>query len=108
MLIARRSALAAVVAAAGIGVMSALPAGASQRMCANAPGGDVVSATNTSCREAHKVMRLWLAGVRRDGQYNRKVGKWRCRNQPSSVEGDTMVCRKGKRQRVTWYVNIPQ
>src|SRR5688572_20835193 len=102
-----RSFLAAAVAATTILLLPA-PASASARMCSNTPGGDVVSATNTTCREAHKLIRLWLAGFRRDGRTDRNVAKWTCRNRPNAYEGDVMHCSKGARQRVRWYVNIPR
>lgn len=86
---------------------SAPEALAKTRMCANAPGGDVVSARNTTCAEAHKLMRLWVAGVRRDDRYDRTVAKWSCRNRPNEIEGDVMRCRKGRNQTVRWYVNLP-
>lgn len=77
-------------------------------MCANVPGGDVVSATATTCREAHKVIRLWVVGVRRDGRANRQIFRWRCRISVNPVEGEVMTCRKGTRQRIRWYVNMPR
>ncbi|MBJ7330660.1 MAG: hypothetical protein JHC95_12245 [Solirubrobacteraceae bacterium] len=78
------------------------------RSCANVPGADVIQATNTTCREAHKVIRLWLAGYERDGKVNRRVSKWSCRVSVNSVEGEVATCRKGRGQRIGWYVNIPR
>lgn len=86
----------------------ATPASAADpKMCSNVPGGDMVYATNTSCKEAHKVVRLWLKGVQSDDRANRTVGKWTCRSKMDAVEGQIMTCRKNKRQKVTWFVNMP-
>ncbi len=85
---------------------AASSAPAATRMCSNTYGGDVVSATNVSCRQAHKLIDGWARNAKRDGRYNRTQFGFTCRDRPSSVEGDTMYCRKGS-QRVRWYVNLP-
>lgn len=90
-----------------LALMSAATPAQARRQCANVPGGDVISASNLTCRSAHKLVRGWLAGVRRDGRYDRTVFGFRCRNRPSSSEGDTMFCTKGS-SRATWYVNVPR
>jgi hypothetical protein len=99
--------LLAAVCACGTLALSADRAIARSGLCAHAPGGDVVSAHHTSCKEAHKLMRLWVAGVRRDGRYTRNVAKWSCRHRIDRYEGDVMTCKKGTRQSVGWYVNLP-
>ena len=85
----------------------AAPAEARSRSCSNAPGADVIGTTGVTCRAAHRVVRVWLRGVRLDDRYNQTVLGFRCRNRPSRYEGDTMVCVKGPR-RIVWYVNMPR
>ncbi len=101
----RRSIVLA-VAVTGVVGTAAAPAQAATRSCSNTYGGDVVSATNVSCRQAHKLTNGWARNVKRDGRYDRAQFGFTCRNKPSSVEGATIFCRKGS-QRVRWYVNLP-
>lgn len=79
-------------------------ASAYNRSCPNVKGAEVIGTTNVSCRSARKLARVWVQNVQRDGRYDRDLFGYKCRNRPSRAEGDTMVCRKGRRL-VTWYVN---
>ena len=85
--------------------MAASPGEAAARTCSNTHGGDLISATRMSCRQAHKLVRGWAHNVERDGRYNRIQFGFTCRDRPSAEEGDTMYCRKGS-QRASWYVNF--
>lgn len=99
--------LALVTAATSILVGTAAgSAPAATRTCSDTYGGDVVSATDLSCRQAQRLINGWARNVKRDHRYNRTQFGFTCRNRPSAAEGATMFYRKGS-QRVRWYVNLP-
>lgn len=99
-----RAVLALVTVMALSAALDAAGALATVRGCPNVRGAEVIGATNMSCRSARKLARVWVAAVRGGGSYDRDLFGLRCRNRPSQVEGDTIVCRKGRR-RAQWYVN---
>jgi hypothetical protein len=76
------------------------------RPCANTYGGDVISATSISCREARHIVRTWAGGYSRDGRANRFVEGFRCRGRNDRFEGLTITCRRGN-ARVGFYANVP-
>jgi hypothetical protein len=82
------------------------PAKAQPRLCANTYGGDVISATNVTCRTARHIVRSWAVGYRNDGRENRAVEGFRCRGRNDSVEGLTIRCRRG-RALIRFYANVP-
>ena len=76
------------------------------RPCANTYGGDVISATNTTCREAHYVVSTWAVRYRRDGRVNRRVDGFSCRGRNDRYEGLTITCRR-RAALITFYANVP-
>lgn len=96
--------IAALLGTAGLSAIRPNAASATSRSCPNVRGAEVIGATNMSCRSARKLARVWVNAVRGGGSYDRDLFGFRCRNRPSQAEGDTIVCRKGRRQAV-WYVN---
>ena len=65
----------------------------------------MIFAIGISCKTAHKVARAWVSAYRRDGDPNRTVATYRCRNRPDEVEGDVIFCRKGRKS-VRFYPNV--
>lgn len=79
---------------------------AATRGCSNTYGGDVISATNVTCRRAKRVVRTWARRYKRDGRVNRTVLHFRCRDRSNSVEGLVVKCRRGVK-RIQFYANVP-
>lgn len=101
-----RGIIAVLAAAAVTALAPPAPASASVRGCANVYGGDVIQATNLSCKKARRVVKTWARAYKRDGDYNRTVLGFRCRITPDEYEGEIGRCTRGSRA-VRFYPNVP-
>src|SRR4051794_15102797 len=88
-------------------IFGAPAAAASVRGCANVSGGDVLQATNLSCKKVRRIVKAWALAYQRDGDYNCRVLGFNCRITPDRYEGEIGRCRRGSRV-VRFYPNVPQ
>jgi hypothetical protein len=104
--VSRVAPLAIVFSALLLLVLSAAPAGASSKLCANTYGGDVIYARHLPCHRARRVVRVWARGYKRQGTPNVEALGFDCHGVDNEVEGLVVSCRRG-RKHIVFYANVP-
>jgi hypothetical protein len=95
--------LLAITALFGLGSQTA---SASQRLCKNTYGGDVILAKLVKCSNARAVVRAWAARYKQDGVTDRTVRGFNCIGTNDPVEGLVVTCHRFHK-RITFFANVP-
>jgi hypothetical protein len=86
--------------------LTAGPASATPKLCANTYGGDVIYAKHLPCQRARQVVRAWARGYKRSGTPSVSALGFSCHGHNDEVEGLVIFCHRA-RKHIVFYANVP-